>query len=92
MKELEINNHKYLLEKNINDCFNYEETKSLATDYFEEFDFIFGDYSYDKLRLKGFCKKKNKRWNEINDIETIEDYILNYCSYKANYFLLKKVS
>lgn len=92
MKELEINNHKYILEKNKNDCFNYEETKNLVTEYFEEFDYILGDYSYDKLRLKGFCKKENKRWSKINDIESLEDYITNYCSYRANYFLLKKMA
>lgn len=91
MKEVELNGNKYYLEKNINNCFNFEEVKDLLTDYFDDFDYIFGDYSYDKLRLKGFCNKNNARFSDINDIDKLDLYIENYCSYKANYFLLKKM-
>lgn len=92
MEKIELNNKKYILEKNINNCFSLEETKNLITDYFDDFDYILGDYSYDKLRLKGFCNKENKRFSTINDIEKLEDYIQNYCSYKAKYFVLKKIN
>lgn len=91
MEKILLNGKKYVLEKNVNDCFCFEEVESLMTDYFIEFDYILGDFSYDKLRLKGFCNKKNKRFREINDINGLENYVKEYCSYKANYFLLKKV-
>jgi len=91
MKHIEINNNKYLLERDVNECFNLEEVESLMTDYFNDYDYVLGDYSYDKLRLKGFCVEGNSKCSEINNIDNVDDYIKDYCSYKANYFLLKKI-
>lgn len=88
---IEVNGFKYEVIKNVGDSFNLEEFTYLYTEYFQAYDYIFGDYSYDKLRLKGFCDKKNKIFNDINNIEGLDSYIDEYCSYKANYFLLKKI-
>ena len=60
-KEYEFNGNKYVLEKDENKVFDHETVKELFTDYFDVFDYVFGDISYNKLRLKGFCTKKNKR-------------------------------
>ena len=60
-------------------------------DYFENYDYIIGDWSYGKLRLKGFCNKINKICNKINDIKFKDDYIKNLCSYECKYFVLEKV-
>lgn len=90
-KVIKVNGFKYEIIKDRGDCFKIDEFTYLYTDYFEEYDYILGDYSYDKLRLKGFCNKENKIFNKINDIQVIDAYIKEYCSYKANYFLLKKV-
>lgn len=91
LKIIEIDKYKYQVLREKDGCLNIEELKSLYTDYFEGYDYILGDYSYDKLRLKGFCDKTNEKFNNINDIEKVEEYIENYCSYKANHFLLKKI-
>ena len=61
------------------------------TDYFENFDYIVGDFSYDKVRLKGYYEKTNKKATEINDISKVERYIKEYCSYGARIFIIKKV-
>ncbi len=90
-KVVEIDKYKYKIIREKNECFNIDEIKKLYTDYFEKYDYILGDYSYDKLRLKGFCDKTNEIFNNINDINKVDEYIENYCSYKANYFLLKKI-
>lgn len=90
-KIIEIDKLKYKIIREKNDCFNIDEIKDLYTDYFEKYDYILGDYSYDKLRLKGFCDKENISFNSINDINKVDEYIENYCSYKANYFLIKKI-
>ena len=60
------------------------------TDYFYDFDYILGDYAYNKLRLKGFCQKNNPRFNQINDINTKDNYLKELCAYNCNYFLIKK--
>lgn len=91
MKEIVIHNQKYTLEKNEKEAFRLEEVSDRCTEYFTEFDYILGDYSYDKLRLKGFYDSDNKNVSKINDIAGLEDYILNYCAYGARHFLLKKV-
>ena len=70
---------------------DYEILKDLATDYFKPYDYIFGDYSYGKLRLKGFYKDNNKNASKINKLSYLEEYINNYCSYKCKYFLIEKI-
>lgn len=88
---IEISNNKYELIKNYKDGFNKDELLNKYTEYFDEYDYIFGDYSYDKLRLKGFNDKDNKNFNKFNDIEKLDEYIKDYCSYECRYFLLKKI-
>ena len=89
-KEIILDNIRYTILENKNDCLNIEELKNLFTDYFYDYDYIFGDYAYNKLRLKGFCDKKNKKFNNINDINTKDKYLKDLCAYECNYFLIKK--
>ncbi len=89
-KEYEFNNNKYILEKDENNAFDYDVVKELFTDYFNDYDYVFGDISYNKLRLKGFCKKTNKKYNKTNNIDDLDKYIVNYCAYNCKHFLLKK--
>lgn len=91
MKIIELNGKKYELLSNDGNCFNLEEVKERITEYFDNYDYIFGDYAYDKVRLKGFNDSQNKKVNKINNISTLEEYKKNYCSYGAKTFLLKKL-
>ena len=91
MKEIEINKKKYEIVRNDDNCFNYEEVQDRVTEYFDEYDYIFGDYAYGKVRLKGYYDSKNKKANKINDIKNLDDYIKNYCCYGSINFLLKKI-
>ena len=65
MKNIEIENYRYELIRNEKDCFKLEEFKEKVTDYFFDFDYIFGDYAYDKLRLKGYYNKDSKNVKQI---------------------------
>ena len=93
MKHYLINNNNYEIVKNYKDGFNYDEvkTKCSETDYFDAYDYICGDWSYGKLRLKGFCDKDNKLFKDINDISKVDEYIKDLCSYECSYFIIKKV-
>ena len=91
MKKIEINGVDYEIIRNDNDCITREELAEKITDYFDDFDYIFGDYAYDKVRLKGYYESNNKKASEINNINNLDDYIANYCSYGARVFLLKKI-
>ena len=88
---INVNNNKYELVKVYKDGFNEEDFKERCTEYFDEFDYIFGDYSYDVLRLKGFYDKNNKQVKKINNINILENYIKEFCSHECRWFLLKKV-
>ena len=87
---MEIFGKQYELIKNYNDAFNEEEFMNKVTDYFEGYDYIVGDISYSKLRLKGFTKKNNKINNKINDYSNVEKYISENCAYGCKYFILEK--
>ncbi len=91
MKTVEINNQKFEVVENENDCLDVQVVSEKLTDYFDSYDYIFGDYSYDKVRLKGFNDPKNKKANKINSLEYLDEYKREYCSYGAKTFLLKKV-
>lgn len=90
MEKIVLNDIEYTLEKNYKDAFVLDEVVDLCTDYFVDFDYIFGDYSYSKLRLKGFYDNSNKKVKNINNIKELDNYLKDYCSYDCKYFLLKK--
>lgn len=90
MKKITLENGEYELIKENKNAFNLDELTPLFTDYFYDFDYILGDYAGNKLRLKGFCKKENKRYSKVNDIALLEDYIKQYCAYECKYFILEK--
>lgn len=89
-REIVLDGRSYKVVKNFKDGYNEEELLSKYTEYFQNFDYIFGDYSYDKLRLKGFYKKDHPNCRKINSIDGLETYIKDYCAYQCRYFLLEK--
>lgn len=91
MKKIKLHEFEYEIIKDYGNCFDYDELKERVTDYFDEYDYIFADYAYDKIRLKGFFEKNHEKANSINSISVLDDYIKNYCAYGAKYFLIKKV-
>ena len=90
MKRVTINDIEYEVVQN-DDCIDVEVLSEKITDYFDRFDYIFGDYAYDKVRLKGYFDSKNKEVSKINDIKNLDDYKKNHCSFGCKTFLIKKV-
>ena len=89
--EIKVNNHTYEVIKNEKDAIDNEVLAEKITDYYDEFDYIFGDQAYNKIRLKGFYESNNKKVKALNDIKNLDDYIVNYCAYGCKVFLLKKI-
>lgn len=90
MKEYKFNNLVYKVEKGDDSLLSNEELDELVTDYFKDYDYIFIDEAYNKLRLKGYYDKKNKKVKPLNNIENLDDYIENYCAFGSKWVLLKK--
>jgi len=91
MKKYQIEDETYELIKDYKNAFELEQVKEKYTEYFKPYDYILGDWSYGKLRLKGFCDKTNKKFNQINDFNTVEKYIKENCAYDCQYFILKQI-
>ncbi len=91
MKTIKINEIEYEVIRNDQKCINEEELSDKITDYFDNFDYIVGDFSYDKVRLKGFLDVSNPKKTAINDYSKLDNYIEEYCSYGARIFILKKL-
>lgn len=91
MKYLIINDQKFELIENVKDAYDLEEVSNKLTDYFDDYDYILGDWSYGKLRLKGFCKKENPRFNNINNYDNKDLYIKNECAYGCKYFVIERI-
>ena len=86
-----IDEKKYELINDYRDCFDVSDLEGKITDYFDSFDYIFGDYAYGKVRLKGFNDKSNKNFKPINDYSKIDKYIKENCAYNCRYFILKRL-
>lgn len=89
-KTIKLNNIEYEVIKEYREGFEEEAVVEKTTDYFIDYDYIFGDWAYGKLRLKGFYKKDNKNVKDINNIDTLDGYIKNNCAFDCKYFLLEK--
>jgi uncharacterized protein YutD len=90
MDKIIVNNNEYELIKNNKDGFNEDEFYEKCTDYFYDYDYIVGDYAYNKLRLKGFYDSSNPKVKELNDIKHLDTYINEYCAYGCRYYVLRK--
>jgi len=86
-----FNENEYDLIKNFRDCFVLEDVEARWTDYFDEYDYVLGDWAYGKLRLKGFYESDNKNVKTFNDIKFVDKYLEESCATGCRYFLLKKV-
>ena len=91
MKKIVLNKQEYELIKNIKDGFDLDAVVEKCTDYFDNYDYIVGDWAYSKLRLKGFNDKNNSNYKKINDKNNIEKYIQKNCAYGCKWFVLHKL-
>lgn len=91
MKKVKLNDKEYELIKDYKNGYEKDAVEEKLTDYFDEYDYVVGDWSYGKLRLKGFCNKKNKKYKDINNIDKVDDYIKDSCAFECRYFILKKL-
>jgi len=90
--EIVVRDKKYNVIKDYKEALLNSNLDEVVTEYYDNFDYIVGDWAYGKLRLKGFCDKTNKLFNEVNDYNKIDKYIKENCAYECKYFIIKKVN
>ena len=89
--QLKIRNITYDVIKDDDKTVDPVKLEEMITDYYDNFDYIVGDWAYGKVRLKGFYESNNKLKKEHNDIKNVDNYIEKNCAYGCKYFILKKL-
>ena len=88
---VKVGDYSFEIIENNREAFNEEEFVNLFTEYFYDYDYIVGDYAYNKLRLKGFYDDNNKKSKSYNKISGKNAYIESNCAYNCKYFVLRKI-
>ena len=75
--------------KNVKDALDITKFEECyIEEWYDQFNYIVGDISDSKLRLKGFS---NNQTSKVY-YHYIPDYLLEECNYHPTYFILKKVT
>lgn len=82
---------EFKLIENHKEAFDLEMMKQRYTDYLLKYDYIVGDISYDKLRLRGFYDDHRRGVPIDMKISKLEDYLVEYCSFGCQYFVFERV-
>ncbi len=86
-----IRDKEYEVVKDYGETTKDLDFQEIVTDYYDNFDYIVGDFAYGKVRLKGFYEHDNKLVKSFNNIDNVDNYIKDRCAYGCKYFILKKV-
>ena len=90
MQNIILEEQEYKLFKDYREGYDSEALKERFTDYFLPYDYVLGDWSYGKLRLKGFYKKEHKDCRALNNFEGIENHLKKNCAFDCRYFIIEK--
>lgn len=89
--EYMVGNRQYVLVANHRDGFDAQKLGERYSDVLARYDYIVGDWGYDQLRLKGFFDVDNKKALPEQRIDTLEDYLYEYCNFGCAYFVIQRV-
>jgi len=88
---IELNGKRYEVVENIKNGFQAEDIENRYSDILKKYDYIVGDWGYSQLRLKGFYEEGHVKASFETTIDTLEDYLYEYCNFGCAYFVLKKL-
>ena len=91
MRNVSIENNSFEIIKDYKNGYNKDEFVNKYTDFYDEYDFVVGDWAYGKLRLKGFYNKNNKNCKEYNNIDNLDIYLKENCAFECAYFVAKRI-
>ncbi len=85
---IKSNKGLYKLERNYRDAFNLEMfQEKYIEECFDKYQYIFGDFSANILRLKGFDDNPNSN----NYYKNIDKFIEDSCAFGSPYFVLSRI-
>ena len=78
--DIQIGEREYRIVKNHRDAFDPERLGERFSEVLARYDYIVGDWGYEQLRLRGFFDTSNRRAAPDQRIDTLEDYLYEYCN------------
>lgn len=87
---LEIDKCAYEVVVNYREGFDAEKLNERYNEVLAKYDYIVADWGFEQLRLRGFYKATNKRANKDQLINTLQDYLYEYCNFGCAYFVLER--
>lgn len=87
-----IGDRQYRLVKNYRDGYELEKIGERYSEVLARYDYIVGDWGYEQLRLKGFFRVDNRRAHPEQRIDSLEDYLYEYCNFGCAYFVIERIS
>lgn len=85
-----IGERQYRLVRNYREGFDAERLGERFSEVLTRYDYIVGDWGYDQLRLKGFFREDDRKSLPEQWIDTLEDYLYEYCNFGCAYFVLER--
>lgn len=88
---IQINAQTYQVLEEIGDALDLELLQKKYDPYLDQYDYLVGDLSSGHIRLKGFYKNA-RRGSRDKSVNTLPDYLKEYCNPGASYFVLELTS
>ncbi len=88
---LTIDGRRYRVVNTYKQPFDLEAFAKRYTDILDKYDYIVGDWGYDQLRLKGFYDVDSRHASKDQTINTLMDYLNEYCNFGCAYFVLQRL-
>ncbi len=79
--DLMIGEREYKLVADHREGFNAEKLGERFSDVLARYDYIVGDWGYEQLRLKGFFEADDRKALPEQRIDTLEDYLYEFCNF-----------
>ncbi|BCA85056.1 hypothetical protein EsVE80_05790 [Enterococcus saigonensis] len=86
-----IGQRQYKLVYDHREGFDAEKLGERFSEVLARYDYIVGDWGYEQLRLKGFFNADDKKAQPEQRIDTLEDYLYEYCNFGCAYFVIQRV-
>ncbi len=86
-----INGHQYQLVANYRDAFDTDKLGERFSTILSKYDYIVGDWGFEQLRLKGFYAANNANAQKNQMVDTIQDYLYEYCNFGCAYFVIQNL-
>lgn len=86
-----IGNRQYKLVADHREGFDAEKLGERYSEVLARYDYIVGDWGYEQLRLKGFFAADDRKAQPEQRIDTLEDYLYEFCNFGCAYFVIQRV-